>query len=101
MSPTWSTVTVTGGIPWTAMLTHRIDIRAQTTHKRDAMAAHRSQTGSDVGARTLARFLRLPRPLFRRVFRYEWFREPGVQPDSRLHDDVFASLRETPGGPRA
>lgn len=56
-------------------LTHRIDVSNQWSAKRAALAAHVSQTTSESEVRTLAVLLRLPRPIFRRVFRYEWFRE--------------------------
>lgn len=75
-------------------LTHRIDVRAQAGQKRAAMAAHASQMSSNEGARTLDLFLRLPRPVFRRVFRYEWFREVGSPPQAPLLDDIFVSLTE-------
>ncbi len=69
-------------------LTHRIDVRHQWRAKRAAMQAHVSQAESDDAVRTLALFLRLPRPLFRLVFRYEWFREVGREPGPRLLADL-------------
>ena len=42
--------------------------------KRASMAAHASQATADSGDRTLAAFLRMPRPLYRRVFGTEWYR---------------------------
>ncbi len=60
-------------------LTHRIDVRNQWAAKRAALAAHISQTTSEAEVRTLAVLLRLPGPVFRRVFRYEWFRESSGQ----------------------
>ena len=81
-------------------LTHRIDVRDQWRAKRAAMHAHVSQTESDAGVRTLALFLRLPHPVFRRVFRYEWFREVGRDPGPRLLDDVLHTLAK-PGVARA
>ncbi len=76
-----------------AAVTHRVDVGAVVERKRAAMAAHSSQATSDDGVRTLALFLRLPRPLFRRAFRYEWFTERGRVPGRRKEDDVFATLR--------
>jgi hypothetical protein len=76
-------------------LTHRIDVSGVIWCKRAAMAAHVSQATMDGGTRTLRVFSRLPRPLFRRIFRYEWF----VQRDDRgerrsgdLTGSIFAGL---------
>ena len=38
------------------------------------MAAHASQATADDGDRTLAAFLRMPRPLYKRVFGTEYYR---------------------------
>jgi LmbE family N-acetylglucosaminyl deacetylase len=57
-----------------AEITHRVDVRAYLDQKRASMAAHASQATSDDGDRTLAAFLRMPRPLYRRVFGTEWYR---------------------------
>jgi hypothetical protein len=59
------------------------------------MSAHVSQQGADTSVRMLTRFLRLPTPVFDRVFRREWFVEQGRRPGPLL-DDIFASLRGTP-----
>ncbi|MEN3360002.1 MAG: hypothetical protein V7637_3984, partial [Mycobacteriales bacterium] len=75
-----------------SQLTHQVDVRAQIGAKRAAMAAHASQATADVGARSLALFLRLPGPLFARVFGREWFVERGRPAGPPLTDDVFASL---------
>ncbi|HEV7209336.1 MAG TPA: PIG-L family deacetylase [Mycobacteriales bacterium] len=72
------------------LLTHRIDVSAFTGAKRAAMAAHASQATGGSAARTLAVFLRLPRPLFRRVFGYEWYVEVGRSPARPLIDSIFA-----------
>lgn len=57
-----------------AQITHRIDVRRQIPAKRASMAAHATQAAADDGAdRTLAAFLRLPRPLYDLVFGREWF----------------------------
>jgi LmbE family N-acetylglucosaminyl deacetylase len=74
-------------------LTHRVDVRSQIARKRAAMAAHASQATADAGVRTLAVFLRFPRPLYRRIFGYEWFVEQGRSPGPEMLDDVLASLR--------
>jgi LmbE family N-acetylglucosaminyl deacetylase len=76
-----------------AAITHRVDVRAYADAKWTAMAAHASQTGGGDGARTLAVFLRLPRPLFRRAFGREWFVERGRTPQRPAADDIFESLR--------
>jgi LmbE family N-acetylglucosaminyl deacetylase len=58
-----------------ADVTHRVDVRRYIDAKRASMAAHVSQATADGGAdRTLAAFLRMPRPLFRRVFGTEYYR---------------------------
>lgn len=77
------------------LLTHRVDVRRFATAKRAAMAAHASQAaGPGDNRRTLRVFLRLPRWLYRRVFRYEWYVERGRAPTTPLLDDMFASLRD-------
>ena len=83
-------------------ITHRVDVRAFARAKRAAMAAHTSQAAADDGAdRTLAAFLRIPRPLFALVFGREWYvdatgLEPGTpaphRPPGTLKNDVFAGL---------
>ena len=75
-------------------ITHRIDISEQLGTKRRAIAAHVSQATAPSGVRTLSLILRLPRPVFRRVFRHEWFVESGRAPGDVPCDDVFATLRE-------
>lgn len=55
-------------------ITHRIDVHRHIGAKRAAMRAHASQAAADGGAdRTLAAFLRIPRPLYDLVFGREWF----------------------------
>lgn len=71
-------------------LTHRIDVRRHVGAKRAAMAAHASQASGGGTARTLAVFLRLPRPLFRLVFGREWFVQPGRPAGGPLIGDIFA-----------
>ncbi len=72
-------------------ITHRIDVRPHVAAKRASMAAHASQSTADSGDRTLAAFLRMPGPLYRWVFRTEWYVEPGRPPGGC--DDLFATLR--------
>lgn len=74
-------------------ITHRVDVRAHAGAKRAAMAAHSSQATADGTTRTLARFLDMPRPVFRLVFGTEWFVERGRRPARRPVDDIFSSLR--------
>jgi LmbE family N-acetylglucosaminyl deacetylase len=74
-------------------ITHRIDVRRYAGAKRRAMAAHASQAGGGSGRRTLALFLRLPGPLYRRIFGVEWFIEAGRTPARPPLPDLFASLR--------
>ncbi len=80
-------------------LTHRIDVRDQWTAKRAALSAHVSQTTSASEVRTLALLLRLPPRVFRRVFRYEWFREPARSPGPPFADDILQTLLSRPPGP--
>ena len=56
-------------------ITHRVDVRRYIDAKRASMAAHASQATADDGDRTLAAFLRMPKPLFRKVFGTEWYRQ--------------------------
>lgn len=71
-------------------LTHRIDVRPQLARKRAALAAHASQTTGGADLRTVALFLRLPRPLFTAVLGHEWFREDALLGDAphRLRTDL-------------
>ena len=55
-------------------ITHRVDVRTYLPAKRAAMSAHASQATADGGDRTLAAFLRMPKPLYRKLFATEWFR---------------------------
>jgi LmbE family N-acetylglucosaminyl deacetylase len=74
-----------------AAVTHRIGVRRYASQKRASMRAHASQTSADGGAdRTLAAFLRIPRPLFDLVFGREWFVDAGRPAGSRVARDVFA-----------
>ena len=58
-------------------ITHRIDVRRYAAAKRASMRAHASQASAEGGAdRTLAAFLRIPRPLYDLVFGREWFVDP-------------------------
>ena len=57
-----------------ADVTHRVDVRRYSDAKRASMAAHASQATADEGDRTLAAFLRMPKPLYRKVFGTEYYR---------------------------
>ena len=82
-----------------ADITHRIDVRAQVRAKRAAMRAHASQAtgggaasvGADgqTGDRTLAAFLRIPRPLYDLVFGREWFRDPALPAGGTVRTEIF------------
>lgn len=82
-----------------ADITHRIDVRRQVRAKRESMRAHASQAtgggaasvgaGGQTGDRTLAAFLRIPRPLYDLVFGREWFRDPSLPPGGPIRTDVF------------
>ena len=74
-------------------ITHRIGVRRHAGAKRAAMRAHASQASADGGAdRTLAAFLRIPRPLYDLVFGREWFVDPSADPHEPVRHDVFAGL---------
>lgn len=74
-----------------AQITHRIDVRHQIAAKRAAMAAHASQAAADDGAdRTLALFLKIPRPIYDVVFGTEWFRDPAHT--GPVSNDIFAGV---------
>ena len=79
-------------------ITHKVDIRGQVDLKRRAIAAHVSQSTAPSGVRALWLMLKLPRPLFRRAFRHEWFVERGRVPSVPPCGDIFATLRD-PTGP--
>ncbi len=71
-----------------AEITHRVSVRRYAGAKRASMRAHASQSSADGGAdRTLAAFLRIPRPLYDLVFGREWYvdaaRPAGVAPAAR------------------
>lgn len=72
-------------------ITHRISVRRYAAQKRASLRAHASQTAADRGAdRTLAAFLRIPRPIYDLVFGWEWF----IDCDHRgpVSRDVFEGL---------
>jgi LmbE family N-acetylglucosaminyl deacetylase len=74
-----------------AEITHRISVRRYARQKRASLRSHASQTAANGGAdRTLATFLRIPRPLFGIVFGSEWFIDPDHQ--GPLSRDVFEGL---------
>jgi LmbE family N-acetylglucosaminyl deacetylase len=71
-------------------ITHRIDVRRYASQKRAAMRAHASQATADGGAdRTLAAFLRIPRPLFDLVFGREWYVDASRPAGTAVSHDVF------------
>ncbi|PRY60063.1 LmbE family N-acetylglucosaminyl deacetylase [Knoellia remsis] len=78
-----------------ADITHRIDVRRYAAAKRASMRAHAPQASSDGSpgeARTLAAFLRIPRPIFDVVFGREWFRDPAAKAADGIRSDVFEGL---------
>jgi len=76
-----------------ADITHRVNVIRYASAKRASMLAHASQASADGGAdRTLAAFLRIPRPLYDVVFAREWFVDPAHPPGSTLASDIFAGL---------
>jgi LmbE family N-acetylglucosaminyl deacetylase len=88
----WAVPPLDGAYTPRALLTHEVDVRPYLAAKRAALAAHASQGAAESGVRSLAVFLRLPRPLFARVFGREWYRERGRPAGPPLGDDVFASV---------
>lgn len=79
-------------------ITHRINVRQHIAAKRASMRAHASQAsndGSQSGDRTLAAFLRIPRPLYDVVFGREWFRDPALGDSGEpagIRTDIFEGL---------
>ena len=73
-------------------ITHRIDVLRYAAAKRASMRAHASQARSDGGDRTLAAFLRIPRPAYDLIFGREWFRDPAHPAGARVARDIFAGL---------
>lgn len=72
-------------------ITHQIAVRRYAAQKRASMRAHASQASADGGAdRTLAAFLRIPRPLFDLVFGREWFVDPSRPAAAGVAHDIFA-----------
>jgi LmbE family N-acetylglucosaminyl deacetylase len=98
--PDWHPDRFAGAYAAPSRLTHRIDVRRYSTHKRAAMAAHASQSTADSGVRALAVFLRLPPFVFRRAFGHEWFVEVGRPRPAELLGDVFHTLRAADLGSR-
>ena len=65
-----------------AAITHRVSVRRYASQKRASMRAHASQASADGGAdRTLAAFLRIPRPVFDLVFGREWYVDASRRPE--------------------
>jgi LmbE family N-acetylglucosaminyl deacetylase len=56
-----------------AEISHRVDVRRYADARRASMAAHSSQASDDGGPRTLAAMLKVPGPLFARLFGREWY----------------------------
>ncbi|MEO7267758.1 MAG: PIG-L family deacetylase [Knoellia sp.] len=73
-------------------ITHRINVRRQAGAKRASMRAHASQASSNGGDRTLAAFLRIPRPVYDLVFGREWFRDPDAKAADGIRTDIFEGL---------
>jgi LmbE family N-acetylglucosaminyl deacetylase len=76
-----------------AEITHRISVWRYAAAKRASMRAHASQATADGGAdRTLAAFLRIPRPLYDVVFGREWFVDAARPAGRPVARDVFEGL---------
>ena len=66
------------------------DVRRYASQKRASMRAHASQASADGGAdRTLAAFLRIPRPVFDLVFGREWYVDASRPAGAGVAHDVF------------
>jgi LmbE family N-acetylglucosaminyl deacetylase len=86
-----------------ADITHRVNVRRFAGAKRASMRAHASQAtgggaasageGGQTGDRTLAAFLRIPRPVYDLVFGREWFRDPALPPGEPVRTDIFEGER--------
>ncbi|MCH8628142.1 PIG-L family deacetylase [Arsenicicoccus piscis] len=73
-----------------SQITHRISVIRHITAKRASMRAHASQAAAPGDAdRTLAAFLRIPRPLYDVVFGREWFVDPAAAPGSPVRRSIF------------
>ncbi|MCH8612209.1 PIG-L family deacetylase [Arsenicicoccus dermatophilus] len=75
-----------------ADITHRISVRPFVAAKRASMRAHASQAASDGAERTLAAFLRIPRPVYDWVFGREWYVDPARPAGAPVATDVFEGL---------
>ncbi len=76
-----------------ADITHRVNVLRFAPAKRASMRAHASQASAEGGAdRTLAAFLRIPRPLYDLVFGREWFVDPAHPAGAPVARDVFTGL---------
>jgi LmbE family N-acetylglucosaminyl deacetylase len=74
-------------------ITHRVNVIRYASAKRASMRAHASQASADRGAdRTLAAFLRIPRPLYDVVFGREWFVDPAHPNGAPVARDIFDGL---------
>jgi LmbE family N-acetylglucosaminyl deacetylase len=74
-------------------ITHRVSVWRYAASKRASMRAHASQATADGGAdRTLAAFLRIPRPLYDVVFGREWYVDPSRPAGSPVLRDIFEGL---------
>jgi LmbE family N-acetylglucosaminyl deacetylase len=74
-------------------ITHRVNVRRYAAAKQASMRAHASQSSADGGAdRTLAAFLRIPRPLYDLVFGREWFIDPDRPRTAGISHDIFEGL---------
>lgn len=89
---------LTDGFSAPVDITHRLDVGAHIDAKRSALAAHVSQASGGHELRTLALLLRLPKPVFGRVFRYEWFREDALLTASTPHMRPELGLGVPPPG---
>jgi LmbE family N-acetylglucosaminyl deacetylase len=76
-------------------ITHRVDVGAYADAKREAMAAHATQTTGGDSIRTLAALLRLPRGLFRRALGTEYYVRRDLAPGTVLDQPLDAWPRRS------
>lgn len=75
------------------LITHRIDVSDFAARKQAAMRAHHSQATAPQETRTLEILGRLPAPLFRAVFRREWYVQAHATAGRRPVPNFLADLR--------
>ena len=88
----YDTATIRNGYTARADITHRIDVGVFAAQRMSALAEHRTiLEGRGRFARIARTLRRIPTPIQRQLFRWEWFAEEGLRPGpSGPLDDIFA-----------